>query len=106
MDVVMIFVIALAVVAFYFLPALVASHRKHPNTNAITVLNLLLGWSLIGWVVALVWACSAFRTDVATSADAAVRPCPYCAETIKAAAVKCKHCGSDLSSAKAASHAS
>lgn len=33
---------------FYFLPALVASHRKNPNATAIFVLNLLLGWSVIG----------------------------------------------------------
>lgn len=102
MDVVMVFLVALVAIAFYFLPALVASHRKHPNTNAITVLNLLLGWSLIGWVAALVWACSAFRADVSAPKDAAARACPYCAEPIKAAAIKCKHCGSDLPSPAAA----
>lgn len=101
MDVVMVFVIALAAVAFYFLPALVASHRKHPNTNAIAVLNLLLGWSLIGWVVALVWACSAFRAEVSAPTSGADRACPFCAEPIKAAAIKCKHCGSDLPSTAA-----
>jgi hypothetical protein len=99
MDIVTVFVIVLVVVAFYLLPALVASYRKHPNTNAITVLNLLLGWSLFGWVVALVWACSAFSADASPSSNAATRACPFCAETIKAAALKCKHCGSDLPAA-------
>jgi hypothetical protein len=100
MDVISVFVVALLAVAFYFLPALVASHRKHPNTNAIAVLNLLLGWSLIGWVVALVWACSAFKADAPTS-QGADRACPYCAETIKAAAVRCKHCRSALQATSA-----
>jgi hypothetical protein len=40
----------------YFLPTIVASNRRHPNTTAIFVLNLLAGWSFIGWVGALVWA--------------------------------------------------
>jgi hypothetical protein len=30
--------------------------RKHPNAGAIAVLNLLLGWTFIGWVIALVWS--------------------------------------------------
>ncbi|ROM84845.1 hypothetical protein BK652_09690 [Pseudomonas brassicacearum] len=29
-------------------------------------------------------------------ADADSRPCPLCAETIKNAAIKCKHCGADI----------
>ncbi|QKM64710.1 hypothetical protein DCO17_05355 [Polynucleobacter tropicus] len=41
---------------FYFLPFAIAFNRKRANTGAIFVLNLFLGWSLIGWVVALVWA--------------------------------------------------
>ena len=41
---------------FYFLPFAIAFHKKWANTGAIFALNLFLGWSLIGWVVALVWA--------------------------------------------------
>ncbi len=41
---------------FYFLPFTIAFHKKRTNTGAIFALNLFLGWSLIGWVVALVWA--------------------------------------------------
>jgi uncharacterized membrane protein YqaE (UPF0057 family) len=40
----------------YFLPLVVASSRRHKNKSAITVLNLLLGWTLLGWIVALIWA--------------------------------------------------
>ena len=48
------FLIILA--ALYFLPAIIAGSRSHVNAGAITVLNLLLGWTLIGWVAALVWS--------------------------------------------------
>jgi ABC-type sugar transport system permease subunit len=41
---------------FYFLPFAIAFNRKRANTGAIFALNLFLGWSLIGWVIALVWA--------------------------------------------------
>jgi hypothetical protein len=40
----------------YFIPTTVAIIRKRSNTTAIFVLNLFLGWTIIGWVVALVWA--------------------------------------------------
>lgn len=40
----------------YELPAIVAYRREHPSFLAILCLNILLGWTIIGWIVALVWA--------------------------------------------------
>lgn len=42
-------------VALYFVPTIVAWGRKN-HTSAIFALNLFLGWTLLGWVVALVMA--------------------------------------------------
>ena len=47
-----------ALIALYFLPLIVAQARGHRQTTAIFILNLLLGWTLLGWVAALVWACT------------------------------------------------
>jgi hypothetical protein len=40
----------------YFLPSIIAFARSKRDTAAIVLLNFFLGWTLIGWVVALVWA--------------------------------------------------
>lgn len=40
----------------YFLPSIIALVRSKRDTLAIFLLNLFLGWSVIGWIVALVWA--------------------------------------------------
>jgi len=40
----------------YFVPSIVAMARHHPNTAAIVILNLLTGWTFIGWVGSLVWS--------------------------------------------------
>src|SRR5690349_1909673 len=40
----------------YFLPSIIAMVRCKRDTVSIVLLNLFLGWTLIGWVVALVWA--------------------------------------------------
>jgi Superinfection immunity protein len=47
-------IVLLVILGVYFLPTIVAA--RHPNSSAIFVLNLLLGWTFIGWVIALVWA--------------------------------------------------
>jgi hypothetical protein len=44
----------------YFLPTLVALLREKRDKLSIFLVNLFLGWSVIGWIVALVWA---FKTD-------------------------------------------
>jgi membrane protease YdiL (CAAX protease family) len=38
----------------YMLPTLVGLHRR--NALAIFILNLFLGWTVIGWVAALIWS--------------------------------------------------
>ena len=42
--------------ALYFIPALVAAVRGHHQTIPIGILNLFFGWTLVGWVAALIWA--------------------------------------------------
>lgn len=39
-----------------------------------------------------------------TMLDDGMKKCPFCAELIKSEAVKCKHCGSDLTSSSEISH--
>ncbi|MBQ2175405.1 MAG: superinfection immunity protein [Alphaproteobacteria bacterium] len=49
------------VIAFllvYFIPFNVANGKDHPQKVAIFVLNFFGGWTFIGWLVALVWACT------------------------------------------------
>ncbi len=47
----------LAVAMFlYFIPAMEARRRNHRNAAAIGALNALLGWTVLGWIIALVWA--------------------------------------------------
>lgn len=40
----------------YFLPAILAFARNKRDAGAILALNFFLGWTAIGWVIALVWA--------------------------------------------------
>jgi uncharacterized integral membrane protein len=51
-------VILFIFLVIYFAPTINAWTRHHRNTTAITVLNIFLGWTFIGWVVALVWSYS------------------------------------------------
>lgn len=57
LSMVILFWIVLGIAA-YFLPTILAHFRKKQNFTSILLLNIFLGWSLIGWVVALVWAVS------------------------------------------------
>ena len=48
----------------HFLPTIIALARSHHNGFAIFLTNLLLGWTVVGWVVALIWACTASERRV------------------------------------------
>jgi T4 superinfection immunity protein len=47
-----------SVLVVYFAPTIVALLRAH-NPGGVSIVNLVLGWTLIGWCVALVMACGA-----------------------------------------------
>jgi hypothetical protein len=40
----------------YFLPSIIAFARSKRDAVSILMLNFFLGWTAIGWVIALVWA--------------------------------------------------
>ncbi len=46
----------LLIVAIYMLPTLIAYARDIPARQTITVLNIVAGWTLIGWIVCFIWA--------------------------------------------------
>ncbi len=50
--------VALIIVFFivYFLPSIIAKNKRKENENKIFINNMLYGWTLIGWVICLVWA--------------------------------------------------
>jgi len=58
-----IFKVVLIIFGFllWMAPIFIAMKRGHPNAGAITALDLLLGWTFLGWVAALVWSFTAIE---------------------------------------------
>lgn len=84
-------------IALYFVPALIAMIRTAKHEGAIALLNLLLGWTLLGWVGALIWAVADAEREPWGPPEAE-KLCPRCAEKVKAAALICRFCGHSFSS--------
>ena len=55
-------------VGLYFLPTFVANSRGHHRTAQVAVINALLGWTLLGWVFALVIAVGPVQPSARRSA--------------------------------------
>ena len=49
-------VVLLLIALLYMLPTLIAFGREHPRRQDIAVINILLGWTLIVWIVVFLWA--------------------------------------------------
>jgi hypothetical protein len=48
------FFIIIICLFIYFAPTIIGWNKK--NVGAIFMLNLFLGWTFLGWVVAIIWA--------------------------------------------------
>jgi hypothetical protein len=81
--------VAFLLLALYFLPWLCAQHKHKRNQASIFVLNLFLGWTLIGWVVALVWALSVDSVQ----AQQQVWLCSICRSPLQPTSRFCDRCG-------------
>lgn len=46
-------------ILMYFLPALIGRHKA--DAAGIFIVNLLFGWTIVGWFIALIWACASER---------------------------------------------
>jgi uncharacterized membrane protein YhaH (DUF805 family) len=91
-------VISAVAIIVYFIPTWIATARKHHNADAIFVTNLLLGWTAIGWIVALIWSLTAVKRESSNNIEIQhdLKQCPFCAEKIKSEAKVCRYCGRDL----------
>lgn len=94
-------VFIIAIIALYFLPTIVAGEKS--QKGSVFVLNLFLGWTLIGWVVALSWAVKPepkpMQVNVSQNQPTAVSTAVLCANCGKYSASDaqfCSHCGSRL----------
>lgn len=82
---------------FYFLPAFLA--RNKPNFTSILILNILAGWTFIGWIIALVWGISSDSqrpvVNPAQPMPAAAGSffCTACGQPCPAGARFCTACG-------------
>lgn len=55
------FIIGIIAFSIYLLPAILATWKRHPNVVIIWLINVFLGWTLIGWIVALIWSLKAHK---------------------------------------------
>jgi len=83
-------------VIVYFIPAANGYSKRHRSRAMILVLNLFLGWTLVGWLIALAWSAGSARDDPAAPSPRTHIKCPDCAELILKDAKVCKHCGCKL----------
>jgi hypothetical protein len=56
-------VIALGVL-FYFLPSLIAATRDARYGGQMFLLNLVFGWTILGWLAVLIWAAVEKRDEL------------------------------------------
>ena len=50
------FILGIITLGLFFLPTIWAYKTNHPSKSSIFFINFFLGWTIIGWIVAVIWA--------------------------------------------------
>ena len=77
-------------IPLYFLPSIIGSKKR--NKVAIFIVNLLLGWTIVGWFVALTWAVVTDAEPIPVE-PAVARFCNQCANFSLPGSRVCRRCG-------------
>ena len=65
MQIIIILIVTIMFIYVYFFPCYVAYKAKNKRyRNGIIVLNLFLGWTLLGWIGALIWAVTIEKENI------------------------------------------
>ena len=78
-------------VAMYFLPAIIGHNKR--DAMGIFLLNFFLGWTIIGWVAALFWACTSRTCAPVFQFAGSAHYCHQCGAPFIPAARFCSGCG-------------
>ena len=57
MDAVIVVVLAIWIICVLSLPSIIAIRRKLPDVRSVILVNVLLGWTGLGWIAAMTMAC-------------------------------------------------
>jgi hypothetical protein len=82
--------IILGVFVFYMLPTVICNVRKTEHQDAIALINLLLGWTVLGWIAALIWAIVEKPRTWLVKENR--QTCQACKSLIHEQATICPHC--------------
>lgn len=50
--------IIIGIVVFYMLPTVIAHLRNHESCSSVAILNVMFGWTVLGWLAVLIYACA------------------------------------------------
>lgn len=86
-------------VALYLAPSIAAVDRGHPGRKAVIGLNVLVGWTGVGWLVLLVLAFRPASWSFVDNDGPAIPPprkrCRYCRRHLQIDAASCLYCGAE-----------
>jgi hypothetical protein len=60
-------------IIFSFLPTITAFRKHHESRFAIMLTNIFLGWTIVGWFIAMFWSMSKQRVAIVTQTHGPVR---------------------------------